>query len=146
VSRPASPKPCLFCAIARGQGEAHVVHEDARTIAFLDKAPLVYGHVLLIPRAHIPTIYEADEETVTALALASQKLAKGVTEAMGADGVFLAQNTVVSQSVPHLHTHVIPRRRNDGFFSPRIIWRRIRYAPGKAEETAAKIRAALGVG
>ncbi len=135
--------PCPFCAIAEGRGEAQVVHEDSATIAFLDKAPLVAGHVLLIPRKHVATLFEADEATVTAMALAAQKLARAVKAAMGSDGVFVAQNNVVSQSVAHLHTHVIPRRLKDGFFSPRIIWRRTRYGPGEAEEVAARIRAAM---
>lgn len=136
-------RPCPFCAIARGEAEAAVVYEDGLTLAFLDHAPLMIGHVLLIPRTHVATIYEADAVTVTALAQASQALAIAVTRAMGADGCFVAQNNVVSQSVAHLHTHVIPRRQGDGFFSPRIIWKRTRYGAGQMAETAAAIRAAL---
>ena len=114
-------------------------------MAFLDKAPLAFGHVLLIPRIHVQTIWEADEATAAALALAARKLAKAVVAAMGADGAFVAQNNVVSQSVPHLHTHVIPRRQGDGFFSPRIIWKRVKYASAEAaDEVAARIRAAAG--
>src|SRR5262249_44970945 len=97
----------------------------------------------LIPRAHVATIYEADEATVTAMALASRTLAIAVTRAMGADGVFVAQNNIVSQSIAHLHTHVIPRRQGDGLFSPRVIWKRTRYRAGEAEEIAARIRAAV---
>ena len=137
-------KPCPFCAIASGQAEAHVVFEDAGTIAFLDRSPLFVGHVLLIPRAHIKTIYEADDATLEAMARASKRLAVAVSRAMEADGIFVAQNNVISQSVPHLHTHVIPRRKGDGLFSPRVIWKRVRY--GSAEEmaeVAARIRTAL---
>ena len=135
---------CPFCAIARGEGDARIVFQDADVVAFLDKAPLIAGHVLLIPRVHVGTIWEADEPTVAALALAARKLAKAVVAAMGADGAFLAQNNVVSQSVPHLHTHVIPRRQGDGFFSPRIIWKRVKYpSPAAADEVAARIRAAV---
>jgi histidine triad (HIT) family protein len=139
-----TPKSCPFCAVIAGEADARVVYEDASTLAFLDHAPLFIGHVLLIPRAHVKTIYEADAATVTAMALASKRLAIAVTSAMGADGCFLAQNNVVSQSVPHLHTHVIPRRKGDGLFSPRVIWRRIRYRDAEQmAEVAAAIRAAL---
>ncbi len=136
--------PCPFCDIAAGRGAAQVVDQDAATVAFLDKAPLMIGHVLLIPRAHVATLWEADEATVAALALAARRLALAVKTAMQADGVFVAQNNVVSQSVPHLHTHIIPRHKGDGFFSPRIIWKRAKYGgPDHMAETAAKIRAAL---
>ena len=136
-------KPCPFCAIATGEALANVVYEDAATLAFLDRTPVFPGHVLLIPRAHVETIYDADEATVTALALSSRRLAIAVTRAMAADGVFIAQNNVISQSVPHLHVHVIPRRKGDGLFSPRVIWKRTRYGAGEAEAIAAKIRAAV---
>ena len=138
-----APNPCPFDAIVRGEAPAHVVYEDATTIAFLDRTPVFAGHVLLIPRAHVETIYEADDATLTAMALASKRLAVAVTRAMAADGVFIAQNNVISQSVPHLHTHIIPRRRGDGLFSPRVIWKRVRYGAGEAEEVAGRIRAAL---
>ena len=135
---------CPFCAIARGEGDARIVFEDAEVVAFLDRAPLVPGHVLLIPRVHVQTIWEADEPTAAALALAARTLARAVVVAMAADGAFVAQNNVVSQSVPHLHTHVVPRRRGDGFFSPRIIWKRVKYdSPEAADEIAARIRAAI---
>lgn len=142
----AASKPCPFCAILSGEAEADVVFEDDRTLAFLDKAPLLHGHVLLIPKAHVGTIWDADEATVTALALSSRRLAAAVKTAMGAEGTFVAQNNIVSQSVPHLHVHIIPRRQGDGFFSPRIIWKRVKYRdPAHAAETASSIRAALEV-
>ncbi len=135
---------CPFCAIASGEAEARIVFQTSDVVAFLDKAPVILGHVLLIPRAHVQTIWDADEPTTVALALAARRLAKAVTSAMGADGAFVAQNNVVSQSVPHLHLHVIPRRQGDGFFSPRIIWKRVKYSSAAAaEEVAARIRAAL---
>jgi len=140
----ATGEPCPFCAIAAGEGEAQVVFEDAAVIAFLDRAPLFLGHVLLIPRAHIRTIYDADDATLEAMARASRRIAIAVTKAMGCDGIFLAQNNVVSQSVLHLHTHVIPRRKGDGLFSPRVIWKRVRYRDAaEMAETAQKIRAAM---
>jgi histidine triad (HIT) family protein len=140
----AAERPCPFCAIASGEAEAHVVFEDAATIAFLDRAPLFVGHVLLIPRAHVETIYDADDAVHEAMARACKPIAIAVTKAMGADGIFVAQNNVVSQSVPHLHTHIIPRGKGDGLFSPRVIWKRVRYrGPEHMAEVAAQIRAAL---
>ena len=137
-------KSCPFCAIAAGAGDAHVVFEDASVIAFLDRAPLFIGHVLLVPRPHVETLYEADDPTLEAMARASNRVAIAVTKAMGAEGVFVAQNNIVSQSVPHLHTHIIPRRKGDGLFSPRVIWKRVRYRDAaQMAETAAAIRAAL---
>ena len=138
-----SAKACPFCAIAAGDAQAHVVFEDAQVIAFLDRAPLFAGHVLLIPRAHIETIYEADDRTLEAMARASRRLAIAVTQGMGAEGCFVAQNNIVSQSVPHLHTHIVPRRKGDGLFSPRVIWKRVRYREGEMAETADKILAAM---
>lgn len=137
-------KPCPFCAIASGEAEAHVVFEDAQVIAFLDRAPVFVGHVLLIPRAHIKTIYEADDAALEAMARASKRIAVAVTQAMHCDGIFLAQNNVISQSVEHLHTHIVPRNKGDGLFSPRVVWKRVRYRDvAQMEETAAAIRAAM---
>lgn len=139
-----APKACPFCAIASGEAGTEVVYEDPAALAFLDHAPLFIGHVLLIPRAHVKTIYEADDQTLAALALASRRLAIAVTQAMGADGCFVAQNNVISQSVPHLHVHIVPRRQGDGLFSPRVIWKRVRYRDeAQRAEVAAAIRAAL---
>ena len=137
------PKPCPFCAIASGAGEGHVVYEDTDTIGFLDRSPLAIGHVLLIPRAHVATLFEADAATLTALALATQRIAVAVKAAMQADGVFVAQNNVVSQSVPHLHVHIVPRRFKDGLFARAMVWRRLKYAEGQMAETAAVIREKL---
>ena len=136
-------RPCPFCAIAAGEAQAHVVFEDAAVIAFLDRAPLFVGHVLLIPRTHIETIYDADEGTLEAMARASKRIAIAVTQAMAADGCFVAQNNIVSQSVPHLHSHIVPRRKGDGLFSPRVIWKRVRYREGEMAQTADIIRQAM---
>lgn len=121
---------CPFCAIAAGReaansgdGEAaHVVYEDEATIAFLDKRPLFHGHTLLIPREHYVTLADLPAELVGPLFASAQLLSVAVVEAMGAKGSFVALNNVVSQSVPHLHVHVVPRRPKDGlrgFFWPR---------------------------
>ena len=137
------PKPCAFCAVASGEASAQLVYEDAATVAFLDRAPLAIGHVLLIPRAHVATLFEADAATVTALARATQRIAIGVKAAMASDGVFVAQNNVVSQSVPHLHVHVVPRRFKDGLFARGMVWRRVKYdSPAQMAEVAAAIRSA----
>ena len=119
-------RPCPFCAIVRGEAPNEVVHEDGATIAFLDHSPLAIGHVLLIPRAHVATLFEADDATLTALALAGRAVATTIRAAMAADGVFVAQNNVVSQSVPHLHTHLVPRWTGDKLFSGgSMVWRRV---------------------
>jgi histidine triad (HIT) family protein len=141
AARPA--KPCPFCAIAAGKGDAYVVAEDAETLAFLDHSPLLKGHVLLIPRAHVATLPEADDATLQALARRLRDLAAALPRALEADGTFVAENNIVSQSVPHLHFHVVPRWRGDRLFSHSLSWRRVRYVKDEAEEIAAAIRAAL---
>jgi histidine triad (HIT) family protein len=136
-------KPCPFCAITAGKGAADLVAEDAETIAFLDHSPLLKGHVLLIPRAHVATLPDADDATLQALARRLRNLAAALPRALGADGTFVAENNIVSQSVAHLHFHVVPRWRGDRLFSHNLSWRRLRYAAGEAERIAAAIRAAL---
>jgi len=142
AQRPAR-KPCPFCEIVAGRAAADVVAEDAETVAFLDHSPLLAGHVLLVPRAHIKTLPEADDATLQALALRLRDLTAALPKALGADGTFVAQNNVVSQSVAHLHFHVVPRWRGDRLFSHNLSWRRIRYRKGEAERIAAAIRDAL---
>jgi histidine triad (HIT) family protein len=113
---------CLFCKIVAGEVPASVVFEDAESIAFLDTRPLFPGHVLLIPKAHYETLADLPEKSVTSLFLGAQKLASVVKETMEAEGTFVAMNNVVSQSVPHFHIHIVPRKRKDGlkgFFWPR---------------------------
>lgn len=141
----AGERPCPFCAIAHGEAPAEVVYEDAATLAFLDRSPLAVGHCLLIPRAHVASLFEADDPTVTALALAARTLAIALKAAFAADGVFVAQNNGVSQSVPHLHTHLVPRTFGDKLFSGgSMVWKRVRYRDDPHRgETAEKIRAAL---
>jgi histidine triad (HIT) family protein len=98
------------------------VYESAETVAFLDQRPLFPGHTLVLPRQHYDTLADLPVELVDPLFRAVQKLSVAVPDAMRADGSFVAINNVVSQSVPHLHVHVVPRRRKDGlrgFFWPR---------------------------
>jgi histidine triad (HIT) family protein len=133
---------CLFCRIARGEVAAHVVYEDDAFLAFLDHRPLFEGHALLIPRAHVDTLLDAPADLLGPLAAATQRLSVAVRDAMEADGVFNAVNNVVSQSVPHLHVHVVPRRRKDGLRG--FFWPRTRYASEEeARAVAASIRRRL---
>jgi len=113
---------CIFCQIASGQLQAALVFADEHCLAFLDHRPLFPGHVLLIPRAHYDTLMSLPEELISPLFANAQRLAKAVLQAMSADGVFVGINNIVSQSVPHLHIHIVPRKRGDGlkgFFWPR---------------------------
>ncbi|HET9300140.1 MAG TPA: HIT family protein [Candidatus Polarisedimenticolaceae bacterium] len=134
---------CLFCRIASGQEPALKVLEDARFVAFLDHRPLFPGHVLLIPREHVATLLDLPDTLLEPLMRWTRELTRAVEEAMGAEGAFVAVNHKVSQSVPHMHVHVVPRRRGDGlkgFFWPRHPYRDAAHA----EETRAFIAARLG--
>ncbi len=113
---------CQFCRILRGDVRSYVVFEDAVSVAFLDHRPLQPGHCLLVPRQHHPTLVDLPAGLVAPLFTGARLLARAVEEALGAEGSFVAINNRVSQSVPHLHVHVVPRRRKDGlkgFFWPR---------------------------
>jgi histidine triad (HIT) family protein len=115
-------RDCLFCKIAAGDVPAPMVFEDERSIAFLDHRPLFPGHCLLIPREHFETIVDLPPADIAPLFSAAQLLCRAVEEAMEAEGSFLAINNRISQSVPHLHVHIVPRRKKDGlkgFFWPR---------------------------
>src|SRR5262245_41646629 len=117
---------CVFCSIAQGAVPAFVVLDEPDVLAFLDIRPLFHGHVLLVPRAHIATLADVPAELVTPLFLAAQRLAAAVERGLGADGTFVAMNNRVSQSVPHLHVHVVPRRKKDGLKG--FFWPRTKYA------------------
>jgi histidine triad (HIT) family protein len=113
---------CRFCAIVAGDEHSHVVFEDGTSIAFLDHRPLFPGHSLLVPRDHHETLADLPRELLAPFFAAAQMLSRAIPEAMDKPGSFVAVNNVVSQSVPHLHCHVVPRRRKDGlrgFFWPR---------------------------
>ena len=133
---------CVFCDIIAGAVSAHVVFEDADTMAFLDRAPLMPGHVLVVPRTHIETLGELPLPQVGLLFETVQRIATAVESGMRAEGTFLAINIRISQSVPHLHTHVVPRRRKDGLRG--FFWPRTKYAsPDEAAAYATKIKSAL---
>lgn len=136
---------CIFCRIIAGEAEAEVVLEDAACIGFLDARPLFPGHVLLAPREHVVTLPELPHEQLAPLFSAAQRLCRAVEQACGAQGSFVAMNNRVSQSVPHLHVHIVPRSKGDGlkgFFWPRRGYR----DEAERQATAEKIRAALPTG
>jgi histidine triad (HIT) family protein len=113
---------CVFCQIASGDQPAEIVWRDENAIAFLDNRPLFPGHVLLIPRHHVETLADLPGDQVGPLFQAAQKLEVAVEHAMESQGSFVAVNNRVSQSVPHLHIHIVPRNKGDGlkgFFWPR---------------------------
>src|SRR5579862_2257959 len=113
---------CLFCGIAAGEVSAATVFDDELTLAFLDHRPLFPGHCLLVPKAHYETLSALPADLTGPLFGNARLLSEAVEQAMGADGSFVAINNRVSQSVPHLHIHIVPRRKKDGlrgFFWPR---------------------------
>jgi histidine triad (HIT) family protein len=115
----------VFCGIVAGALEAPVVYQDDATMAFLDQRPVFVGHTLVIPRAHHETLLDLPGDLVQPFFGAVQTLARAVRDAMDAHGTFVGMNNVVSQSVPHLHAHVVPRKRKDGlrgFFWPRVTY------------------------
>lgn len=122
-----APRPCTFCRLIRGGLPGFPVLEDALAFAILDHRPLHKGHVLLMPTAHCETLHDLPAEAVGPLFLAARTLSGAVEQAMQADGSFLAINTRISQSVPHLHIHIVPRWQNDGLFSPKLVWKRQPY-------------------
>ena len=134
---------CTFCSIASGDLAAHVAYEDERFLAFLDFRPVFPGHTLLIPRAHHETLLDLPEELIDPFFRLGQRLARAVPQAMDAVGTFVAMNNVVSQSVPHLHLHIVPRRPKDGLRG--FFWPRMKYKGGDEEmaSVAAAISAAM---
>lgn len=133
---------CLFCRIVSGELPATIVYEDDTSVAFLDHRPLFHGHTLLIPREHVETFGELSSKIVAPYFEAAQLLSRAVESAMDAEGTFVAMNNRVSQSVPHLHVHVVPRRRKDGLKG--FFWPRTKYkADEEMEEVKKKISAAV---
>ncbi|HEX2118312.1 MAG TPA: HIT family protein [Acidimicrobiales bacterium] len=133
---------CVFCAIVAGDVPAHIVASDDATLAFLDARPVFPGHALLVPRTHLETLTDLPPDQVAPLFAAVQRLARGVEAGMEAHGTFVAMNNRVSQSVPHLHVHVVPRRRKDGLRG--FFWPRQRYADdAEMAAVAGRIRAAV---
>jgi histidine triad (HIT) family protein len=134
---PSRAAACVFCAIVTGELAAHVVSETEHTIAFLDRSPLFPGHTLVAPRDHVVTLRDVSDALLTPFFAEVRRVAAAVQDGLGADGTFVAENNIVSQSVPHLHVHVVPRRRKDGLRG--FFWPRTKYA-GDAEMAAVAAR------
>ena len=140
----ASGDTCVFCAIVRGDAPAEIVLDDPVGVAFLDRRPLLPGHVLLVPRRHVATLPDLSVAEVGPLFALARRLTRAIAHATGGDGAFVAINNVVSQSVPHLHVHIVPRRHGDRLFSRNLAWTRHPYRDhDHMRRIAAAIRAAL---
>ncbi|MCP2339693.1 HIT family protein [Actinomadura rupiterrae] len=135
--------PCVFCEIIRGEHPAHVVLDVPEALGFLDARPLFKGHTLLVPRVHYETLVDLPEQEVGPLFAQARRLAGAMETELGAAGSFVAANNRISQSVPHLHVHVVPRNRKDGLKG--FFWPRHKYeSDEEAAEYAARLRTALG--
>ena len=132
---------CTFCRIVAGEDPAEVVLADEQVVGFLDTRPVFKGHVLLVPRQHVHTLPDLPDDLVGPLFTAARTLAQAVKDGLGAQGSFVAMNNQVSQSVAHLHVHVVPRTKGDGLRG--FFWPRTKYAEGEAGEYAARLRAVL---
>jgi histidine triad (HIT) family protein len=134
---------CVFCAVVKG-AEHHSVYRDEQIVAFLDHAPVFPGHTLVVPARHYDTVEDMPEIEIAPLFLLARRLSVAFRTALGAEGSFIAVNTRISQSVPHVHVHVVPRRKGDGLFSPgRGMWVRRRYSGDEAARIAEKLRSAV---
>ena len=141
MAAPVTDPDCVFCAIVAGDVPADLVLDEPDLVAFLDRRPLFKGHALLVPREHVVTLPDLPAGLRDGFLEAAQRLASAMVEALGAQGSFVAMNNVVSQSVPHLHCHVVPRTKGDGLRG--FFWPRTRYADGEPAAYAARLRAAL---
>ncbi len=138
------PATCSFCRIVAGQDPAHIVLDDEVATAFLDTRPLFPGHCLLVPKRHYETLGDLPADLVGPLFERARRLALAMEGALAAGGSFVAVNNRVSQSVPHVHVHVVPRTRGDGLRG--FFWPRTRYGPGEAEAVTARLRDWLETG
>ncbi len=142
TERRTSDAECGFCAVIRGEQKVTLIHENDRLMSFLDHRPLFHGHVLLIPKIHVLLMSELPADRIQDFFMEAQRLERAVETALEADGSMILINNVVSQSVPHLHLHVIPRRKKDGlrfWLGPRHPYD----SEHPADLYAGKIRAAL---
>jgi histidine triad (HIT) family protein len=134
---------CLFCAIVAGDLPAHIVVDEPDVVAFLDIRPVFKGHVLVVPRAHVVTLPELPVPLLTSVFVVVQRCASAVVTGLGAQGSWIAQNNVVSQAVPHVHVHVVPRTKGDGLRG--FFWPRQKYTgDDEMTEYADRLRAVLG--
>ncbi|UQA59618.1 HIT family protein [Polyangium aurulentum] len=134
---------CIFCRIVSGEVPGHLVLDEPGVLAFLDTKPLFPGHCLVVPRGHVETLVDLPDEQITPLFSAAKRIAAVLPDVLGAEGTFVAMNNRVSQSVPHLHVHVVPRKKKDGLKG--FFWPRSSYASDEQiAEVARSIREALG--
>jgi histidine triad (HIT) family protein len=143
VDEPPEQHDDLVCQVVRGTLDASVVLRDENVVAFLDIHPVFKGHTLVSPVRHVDTLLDLPPDEMVPLLTAAQRVARAISDALGAQGTFVAVNNVVSQSVPHLHVHVVPRTKGDGLRG--FFWPRTKYADGEGAEFAARLRAALSV-
>lgn len=127
---------CVFCAVVAGDAPADVVLDTPTSVGFLDVRPVFEGHVLVVPRLHVETLPELPTELLAPYFADVQRVTGAMVSGFGAEGAFVAQNNVISQSVPHLHTHVVPRHRKDGLRG--FFWPRVRYADHAARAAVAE--------
>ena len=132
---------CVFCGIVAGTAPADVVLDDDVAVAFLDVRPLFPGHVLVVPRDHVVTLADLAPGSIGPFFERVRRISVVLPAVLGAQGTFVANNNVVSQSVAHLHVHVVPRTRGDGLRG--FFWPRSSYGPGEAEAVAARLRRGL---
>ncbi len=135
------PVSDVICQIVSGELGAAIVARNEHVIAFLDHRPVFKGHVLVAPIRHVETLLDLPQSLMQPLLINVQRAARAVLDALGAEGTFVAVNNIVSQSIPHLHVHVVPRTKGDGLRG--FFWPRTRYAAGEIEEYAAKIKSAM---
>jgi histidine triad (HIT) family protein len=132
---------CVFCSIVAGETPADIVLDERELVGFLDARPVFKGHVLLVPRRHVVTLPDLPAELRDPFLEAAQRLARAVVDGLGAQGSFVAVNNTVSQSVPHLHLHVVPRTKGDGLRG--FFWPRTKYAGTESSAYADRLRDAL---
>jgi histidine triad (HIT) family protein len=132
---------CLFCQIVTGEAEAEIVLDEEHVVGFLDTRPVFKGHTLLVTREHVDTLLDLPESLVVPLFTTAQRVAAVMTSALGAQGTFVAMNNVVSQSVPHLHVHVVPRTKGDGLRG--FFWPRTKYKGNESAEYGERLRSGL---
>lgn len=133
---------CIFCAIIAGDTHAQLVLDEPEVVAFLDARPVFLGHTLVVPRQHHVTLGDLPTSLLQAVMIVVQRISTIIPAALGAQGTFVAANNIVSQSVPHLHVHVVPRTKGDGLRG--FFWPRGKYASGEEmADYAERLRAAL---
>ena len=131
----------IFCQIGRGDVDAAIVLRTDDVVAFLDHRPVFKGHVLVAPIQHVDTLLDLPQSLMQPLIINAQRVAQAIVNTLGSQGTFVAINNVVSQSVPHLHVHVVPRSKGDGLRG--FFWPRTRYGQGEMDEYALKIKEAI---